>query len=106
MEEGMYRSCDTMVALAAATTTGQTLFAKNSDRPANECQPLVQRQRAAHPPGSAVRCQFLEVPQVAETIRHVGSRPYWCWGYEQGFNEHQVVIGNEALPSAIAFTEP
>lgn len=98
--------CDTMVSLAGATASGQTLFAKNSDRPADECQPLLQRDRERHPPGSTVRCRFLEVPQVAETFRHVGSRPYWCWGYEHGFNEHQVVIGNEALPSGIAFSEP
>jgi dipeptidase len=98
--------CDTMVGLAGATANGQTLFAKNSDRPADECQPLVQRERERHPPGSTVRCRFLEIPQVAETFGHVGSRPYWCWGYEHGFNEHQVVIGNEALPSGIAFSEP
>jgi secernin len=80
----MLRSCDTMVSLGQATTHGQTLFAKNSDRPADECQPLVQRDRQAYPPGAVTRCQFVELPEVRETWRHVGSRPYWCWGYEQG----------------------
>jgi dipeptidase len=95
-----------MTALAAVTAHGQTLFAKNSDRPANECQPLVQHERRSHPPGTMVPCQFVPIPQVSETLRHVGSRPYWCWGYEHGFNECQVVIGNEALPSPVSFTEP
>ncbi|MEZ4864713.1 MAG: C69 family dipeptidase [Caldilineaceae bacterium] len=93
------QSCDTMVALANATATGQTIFAKNSDRPADECQPLVLRERQTHAPGALTRCQFVTIPQVATTYRHIGSRPYWCWGYEHGFNEHQVAIGNEALHS-------
>jgi hypothetical protein len=29
----LYQSCDTMVALGTATRNGQTIFAKNSDRP-------------------------------------------------------------------------
>jgi len=94
-------SCDTMVALAGVTRHGQTLFAKNSDRPADECQPLVQRERGTHPSGELTGTQFVEVPEVGVTHRHVGSRPHWCWGYEHGFNEHQVVIGNEALPSKL-----
>ena len=92
-------SCDTMVAPGAATTTGSTLFAKNSDRPADECQPLVQHPRQSHLEGAVAGCQFVSVPQVSTTYSHVGSRPYWCWGYEHGFNEHQVVIGNEAVHS-------
>jgi secernin len=100
-------SCDTMVAVPGATRHGQTLFAKNSDRPREECQPLVQRARQNHAPGATVRTQFLELPQAPVTYRHVGSRPYWCWGYEHGFNEHQVVIGNEALQSRLpAYDEP
>ena len=92
-------SCDTMVALPDATASGQTLFAKNSDRSAEESQPLVQLQAARYGPGATVPTQFVNLPQVATTYAHVGSRPYWCWGYEQGFNEHQVVIGNEGLRS-------
>lgn len=95
------QSCDTMVALGNSTVNGQTIFAKNSDRPANECQPLVLRVRQHHAPGSLTHCQFVTIPQVDTTYRHIGSRPYWCWGYEHGFNEHQVAIGNEALHSKL-----
>ena len=95
----MLLSCDTMVALPNSTRQGQTLFAKNSDRPEEECQPLVHRSRALHASDATTRCQFVELAQVPTTYGHVGSRPYWCWGYEHGFNEHQVVIGNEGLGS-------
>lgn len=95
------KSCDTMVALGRATHNGQTIFAKNSDRPVDECQPLVQYPRQSHPVGAEVQCQFLKLPQAETTYRHVGSRPSWCWGYEHGFNEHQVVIGNEGLASKL-----
>jgi dipeptidase len=90
-----------MVALGNSTVSGQTIFAKNSDRPADECQPLGLRERQHHAPGALTHCQFVTIPQVATTYRHVGSRPYWCWGYEHGFNEHQVAIGNEALHSKL-----
>lgn len=98
-------SCDTMVALPGATRNHQTLFAKNSDRPQEESQPLVQRDRRNHPPGALACCQFVQIPQASTTYRHIGSRPHWCWGYEQGANEHQVVIGNEALASKIAVAD-
>ena len=88
-----------MVATPEATRHGQTVFAKNSDRPWNECQPLELHERKEHTPGSFAGTQFVDVAQVETTYRHVGSRPWWCWGYEHGFNEHQVVIGNEAVPS-------
>ncbi len=101
------KSCDTMVASGDTTQNGQTIFAKNSDRPAIECQPLELHQRRSHPSGAETRCQFVTFPEAGVTHRHVGSRPYWCWGYEHGFNEHQVAIGNEALHSKNeAFTEP
>jgi secernin len=93
------KSCDTMVALPAATANGQTLFAKNSDRPWNECQPLESHGRGTHQAGQRTQCQFVSLPEVESTWRHVGSRPWWCRGYEHGFNEHQVVIGNEGLGS-------
>ena len=91
--------CDTMVALPEATAAGHTLFAKNSDRRSEESQPLIQVERSEHEPDSVDSCDFTKIPQVPVTYRHIGSRPFWCWGYEHGFNEHQVAIGNEALRS-------
>ena len=99
-------SCDTMVALGGSTKGGNTVFAKNSDRPHNEPQPLIQIEAADYSGGFS-GTQFVDVPQAAHTYRHVGSKPYWCAGYEHGYNEHQVVIGNEALPSLLLeTTEP
>jgi secernin len=89
--------CDTLVALGEAALRGRVLFAKNSDRPPGECQPLALVPRLAHAPGSEVRCQYIAIPQVRETALVLGSRPVWLWGFEHGLNEHGVAIGNETV---------
>jgi dipeptidase len=89
--------CDSIVALGPATASGVTLYGKNSDRKAGECQPLVQRPEAAHPPGAMARCTHIEIPQVAETYRVMGHSPWWVWGFEHGVNEHGVAIGNHRV---------
>ncbi len=86
-----------MVVLGPHTRAGATLLAKNSDRAATECQPLFQTPRRRHPVGATVHCQYLEIPQAAETCALIGSRPFWLWGFEHGINEHGVAIGNEAV---------
>jgi len=75
---------------------GGTLFAKNSDRRGREPQPFLQFPAAFHPRGSALHCTHVEIVQVAETYRVMGHSPDWCWGFEQGVNEHGVAIGNHA----------
>src|SRR4051794_35793294 len=92
-------SCDTSVALGAATVDGATIFAKNSDRSANECQTLQHIPRRQHERGATVQCQYMAIPQVSATWELLGSRPYWLWGYEMGVNEWGVAIGNEAVLS-------
>jgi secernin len=89
--------CDTAVVLAPHTLGGATMLAKNSDRPPLECQPLFHAPRRRHREGSTVHCQYLEIPQAAETAALVGSRPCWLWGFEHGVNEYGVAIGNEAV---------
>lgn len=90
-------SCDTMVALPDATTTGTTILGKNSDRPIYDCQPLVLHPRRQHPAGASIELEYRTIPQVRRTYATVGSSPYWCWGYEEGVNEFGVAIGNEAI---------
>jgi secernin len=90
-------SCDIIVVLAPHTRAGATILAKNSDRSPYECQPLAQAPHRVHRDGATVHCQYLEIPQVAETAAVIGSRPFWLWGFEQGLNEYGVAIGNEAV---------
>lgn len=88
-------SCDTFAVHAAHTAYGATVLGKNSDRPAGESQPL--RWVGPRRGGGRLRLAYVEVDDVAETVPHLGSSPYWCWGHESGVNAHGVAVGNEAL---------
>ena len=53
-------SCDTMVALGNSTKNGNVIFAKNSDRPVTEAQPLVVFPAEEHEEGEMLRCTTLK----------------------------------------------
>src|SRR5215475_12977980 len=89
--------CDTWTAMKDATLSGNVIFAKNSDRPIFDCQPLVLYPRQTWTPGSTLQLEYVVIPQVETTFATLGSSPYWCWGYEEGINEYRVAIGNEAI---------
>ncbi len=89
--------CDTWVALPDATAQRVTMLGKNSDRPLYDSQPLVFHQRTKWPVGARIELGRVTIPQVTETWATLGSSPYWCWGYEEGINEHGVAIGNEGV---------
>ncbi|MFL5806449.1 MAG: C69 family dipeptidase [Roseiflexaceae bacterium] len=89
--------CDTWVALGDMTTTQSVIFAKNSDRPIFDCQPLVFTPRTSWPKHSSLQLEYVTLPQADVTFATLGASPYWCWGYEQGINEYRVAIGNEAI---------
>ena len=95
MEANILRqwSCDTYVAQRDATATGGMIFGKNSDRPAGEVQPL--RLVPARQKDDKLQLAYVSIPDES-AYAHLGAAPFWCWGYEFGINEHDVVIGNEA----------
>lgn len=94
--------CDTLVARGDAVAKGAMLFAKNSDREANEAQYPFFVPAATHEKDARLRCTYIDIPQVARTHAVLLSRPFWMWGAEMGANEHGVVIGNEAVHAKIA----
>jgi len=89
--------CDTLIAAPSATADGVALLAKNSDREPNEAHHVIALPAADHPPRSAVRCTYIEIPQAAHTYAVLLAKPFWIWGAEMGVNEHGVAIGNEAV---------
>ena len=95
--------CDTLVALGTATADGSVIFAKNSDREPNEMHEVVLLPRTRHTSGSALRCTYIEIPQVEETFAVLLSKPVWMWGAEMGTNEFGVTIGNEAVFTRIPY---
>ena len=95
--------CDTLVALGNATLDGSVLFAKNSDREANEAHQIEFVPAADHETGEMLQCTYISIPQAQHTHAVLLAKPFWIWGAEMGANEHGVVIGNEAVFTKVRY---
>lgn len=87
--------CDLLCALPHAAG-GQTLFAKNSDRPPDERQVLEWL-----PPriddGVTHATHLAVSAHPGPTLGVVGARPAWGWGLEHGVNEAGLAAGNATI---------
>jgi secernin len=88
--------CDLMVALPDVTKNQRTVFGKNSDRPAGECQILYYSDKFQLK-DEKIQCSYITLPNNEMKYSSMGLRPYWCWGYETGMNELGVIGGNAAI---------
>lgn len=87
--------CDLLCALPAATGTS-TLFAKNSDRPADEQQRIEWHPSRVD--AEVTQATYVKVPAHPEpTFGFVASRPVWGWGVEHGVNDAGLAIGNARI---------
>ncbi len=89
--------CDTLGIGPSYTSSGISIFAKNSDREADETQLVLSIPRKTFPERTDLRCTYITIPQTGSTHAIVLSKPFWLWGAEMGVNEKGVAIGNEAL---------
>ncbi len=85
--------CDTQI----IRHRGNTLFAKNSDREADEPQYLRYYPAVAGDQRRSVKTTYIQVAQVPDRHAVILSQPSWMWGAEMGVNEQGLVIGNEAV---------
>ena len=61
------KSCSSFIIAGSETKTGDIIFAKNSDRPFNESQPLIYYPAQDYPEGTFTECSFIKIPQVRHT---------------------------------------
>lgn len=94
--------CDTQVLLS----NNGIWFGKNSDREPQEPQALLALPAVRGDTSTHVQTTYLRIPQVPDRHAVVLSKPCWIWGAEMGFNEHGLVIGNEAIFSRQRSLEP
>jgi secernin len=94
--------CDTQVLLQPGTVW----FAKNSDREPSEPQPVIRQPAVRGDAAPALRCTYLEIPQVPDRHAVLLSKPHWIWGAEMGANDQGVVIGNEAVFTRVVERRP
>ena len=89
--------CDTCGIGPALTSSGISIFGKNSDREPDETHLVVSVPSKTYPSKENLQCTYIAIPQTDKTFAAVLSKPFWMWGAEMGVNEKGVVIGNEAL---------
>jgi len=92
---GFIGECTTLMAQGSAIASGKgTIIAKNRDVGFNTFTEIGMQERARHAEGDIYKAAYIDIPQVADTYKFVGSRTAGRWGYAMGVNEFQVIVGD------------
>ena len=97
--------CDTFVVLQNKTSDGSIILGKSADDQINEAHYVLHIPRQKYSCGQQVRATHLMIPQTEETNEILLHKAFWCWGGEEGINEHGLSIGIEAAFSTLTGTE-
>lgn len=91
---GEYGECTTFMAQGSAVAGGGTVIAKNRDQSINTLSEVAVKESAKHAEGDKYKAATIEIPEVSETYKFVGSRTAGRWGYGMGINEYQVIASD------------
>lgn len=108
MITGFVGECTTFMAHGKALASGKgTIITKNRDLGSQTLSEVALHQAATYPEGAVYKAAYIDIPQVEQTYKFIGSRSAGRWGYGMGVNEHQVMVADNDAPSRdlLGFTE-
>lgn len=97
---GFQGECTTFLANGKALKDGKgTMITKNRDIGATSLCEVSIEEGAKHPSNSIYQAAYIDIPQVSQTYKFIGSRTAGRWGYGMGINEYQVSVADNDAPS-------
>lgn len=95
MVTGFQGECTTFMAQGSALKAGKgTVIAKNRDQSAATLSEIGLHENSRHTADEVYKAAYLDIPQVTETFKFIGSRTAGRWGYGMGINEFQVSVSD------------
>ena len=100
MLTGFVGECTTFIANGKALASGSgSVIAKNRDVGLHTLSEIGLHQAATHPKDSLYKAAYIDIPEVEQTYKFIGSRSAGRWGYGMGINEYQVSVSDNDAPS-------
>jgi dipeptidase len=99
-------ACDSVLALGDSTLDRNALFGQNNASLSLQFQSLRLTTPHSYSTGEKVGTQFVDLPQVRNTLAVLGSQPSGRWGYDCGVNSCRLAVGCTPIPSALTCLGP
>lgn len=95
MITGFQGECTTFMAQGSALKSGKgTIISKNRDQSAATLSEIGIQEHSRHTENEVYQAAYIDIPQVTETYKFIGSRTAGRWGYGMGINEFQVSVSD------------